>query len=147
MKWLVVGALLWPLMLATALWQQIERPASWSTSIYLAASRICHQRDDRSFHTHGVRWPVCGRCSGLYAAAPIGAIAAASARRRRRRRPDRPLVWLAVAAVPSMGTLLAEWLHLATVSNAARALSAVPLGAAIAFAIVRVAAGRAESIR
>lgn len=29
-------------------------------------SRICHQRNDRSFYFNGKKFPVCARCSGIY---------------------------------------------------------------------------------
>lgn len=138
-KWLIVASLLWPLLLATAVRQHREAPTAWSAVVYLAASRICHQRDERSFHSDGVKWPVCGRCSGLYAAAPLGAIAAAF--RRRRQGTGRFAVLLGLAALPTALTLGAEWLELSPVSNVARAWSAVPLGAAVMFAIVGVTRG------
>jgi uncharacterized membrane protein len=87
-----------------------------------------------------VKWPVCGRCSGLYLAAPIGALVAGVAIRRRTTAP-RQMAWLALAAVPTAITLAVEWLNLAPVSNLARALAALPLGAMIAFVLVRTAAG------
>ena len=104
--------------------------------------RICHQQPARSFQTAGVQWPVCGRCSGLYLGAPIGAIAIGLARRR----PRRPVAWLAIAAIPTAITLALEWLHLADVTNGARALTALPLGAAIAAVLVVTAAGRGRTI-
>jgi len=51
------------------------------------------------------------------------------------------MTWLALAAVPTAITLAVEWLNLAPVSNLARALAALPLGAMIAFVLVRTAAG------
>jgi uncharacterized membrane protein len=141
---LVVAAILWPLLLAAAVRQQLAGPSTWSAAVYLAASRICHQRDERSFHSHGVKWPVCGRCAGLYAAAPIGAIAAMA----RRRRPDQAggrLVMLTVAALPTAVTLAAEWLGVVPVSSLARALAAIPLGLAAAYVVVGVAGAGWES--
>src|SRR5262245_62149296 len=154
---LIVAAFAWPVVLAGATWELVEgRTPAWSAVVYAAASRVCHQRPDRSFHTAGVKWPVCGRCSGLYFAAPIGALAAAIAlgRRARARRQLTPSTssgrpefiagrWLAVAAVPTAATLIVEWLNLAPVSNLARAVAALPLGAMIAFVLVRTAAGEA----
>ena len=82
---LVAASIGWPLVLATAAWPDASgRPSAWSAIVYLSASRLCHQRADRSFHTAGVQWPVCARCSGLYLAAPVGAVAAVIGRRRLR---------------------------------------------------------------
>jgi hypothetical protein len=119
--------------------------------LYAAASRICHQRPERSFHTAGVKWPVCGRCSGLYLAAPVGALAAVAASRRRRR-PDRSgkttprvenrfLYILALASLPTVVTIAGEWFGVMPVTSLARAIAALPLGAAIAYVITRVASG------
>jgi len=138
---LVVASFAWPVVLAGATWELVEgRAPIWSGVVYAAASKVCHQRPERSFHTAGVKWPVCGRCSGLYLAAPIGALVAGVAIRRRTTAP-RQMAWLALAAVPTAITLAVEWLNLAPVSNLARALAALPLGAMIAFVLVRTAAG------
>jgi hypothetical protein len=152
---LIVAAFAWPALLAAATWELVEgRTPAWSAIVYAAASKVCHQRPERSFHTAGVKWPVCGRCSGLYLAAPIGALAAAGALWRRAKVPGprrsatgraqfNTRRWLALAAVPTVAALIVEWLNLAPVSNLARALSALPLGAMIAFVLVRTAAGEA----
>jgi predicted membrane protein DUF2085 len=155
-KVLVVASIIWPLVLAAAVWDRATTGGSiWTQAIYLAASRICHQRPERSFHTAGVKWPVCGRCSGLYLSAPFGAIAAMVALRRRRRPSSHPssnqsagnsdVRWLIVASLPTVVTFALEWFG-APMTTLARALAALPLGAAIAFVICRVAAGRPKPI-
>jgi uncharacterized membrane protein len=134
-KVLVALTILWPLLLAVSVWQRATAgPTTWTAIVQVIGSRICHQRPERSFHTAGVQWPVCGRCSGLYFAAPFGALAAVS--RRRRHDTSRTRALLAVAAIPTALTLLIEWLGIAPVGNAARFLSALPLAAAGASAIV-----------
>jgi predicted membrane protein DUF2085 len=156
---LAVASIVWPLMMAAAVWDRAANGGSvWSSVLYAAASRICHQRPERSFHTAGVKWPVCGRCSGLYLAAPIGAVAAVMASRRRRkdvagrlthrvnRLPRSVVLLLAIASAPTALTLAGEWSGLIPVTTLARALAAVPLGAAIAFVIVRVASGAPRTI-
>jgi uncharacterized membrane protein len=144
-KALVAASLLWPIVLGTALWQRSTgAPSIWSSVVYLAGSAICHQRPERTFQAAGAHWPVCGRCSGLYLAAPAGAVIAVGlARRPRRRRSDRSRhnVWLAAAAVPTVVTFVLEWLDLAPVSNLARFFTALPLGAAVALVVVSTAAG------
>ncbi len=44
--------------------------------IDVLGSAVCHQRPERSFWTCGFRWPVCGRCSGLYLGAAAGTLLA-----------------------------------------------------------------------
>jgi len=138
---LVVASVAWPVLLASATWPQaVGRPAAWSAVVYLAASRVCHQLPERSFHTAGVQWPVCGRCSGLYLAAPLGALAGVLVSARRL--PDRrAVVGLTAAALPALVTFGLEHLTTVPVGNVTRLLTALPLGATVAFVIVRVAAG------
>ena len=133
------AAIAWPLVAGAAVWQRAAGPALpepiWTTVIYAAASRVCHQRPERSFHTHGVAWPVCARCAGLYLAAPLAALAAI-----RRRSPSgsrlQPLRLVAVAAIPTALTLVWEWGGLGTPSNLVRFATALPLGAAITFVLI-----------
>jgi uncharacterized membrane protein len=139
-KALVFAAFAWPLLLAFALWERINYPAALpGISLYLAASGVCHQIAERSFHTAGVSWPVCGRCAGLYAAAPFGAWLALGPRRRAHQWSA--LALLALAAVPTALTVVAEWLRPPSMTNATRFIAALPLGAAIAFVIVAAGAG------
>jgi uncharacterized membrane protein len=134
---LVIASIAWPLLLGADVWRRAEgHTAAGSIVLHAAASRICHRKPERSFHTRGVQWPVCARCSGLYLAAPVGAIAALVAGRRRLRRP---IAVLAAASVPTALTLGVEWLRLADPGNLIRALAALPLGAAAAFLVVGAA--------
>ena len=137
-KFLVACAVAWPVMLASATAARISGTAPFaSTMIYLVAGQVCHQKPARSFHTTGVQWPVCGRCSGLYLAAPLGAIAALLASRRRTTRPS--VGWLALAAAPTAITFVAEKSGLAEVGNIVRFTSALPLGFSLAWVVVRTA--------
>lgn len=141
---LIVAAVLWPAALAAALVDRFDdAPSLWGTSVYLAASRVCHQRPDRSFHAHGHQWPVCARCAGLYLGAPVGAVLACVPRFARSTRRERLLLALAAAAVPTAVLWLVEIAGIAAVAGVARTLAAAPLGATLAFAIVAVAAGPA----
>jgi len=148
--WLVTAAILWPALLTAATAERIrgEAPA-FTTAIYVMASRVCHQRPERSFHTRAVSWPVCGRCSGLYLSAPIGALAAFMVRRRGPGVPTRRLgPLLGIAAVPTILTVALEWSDLTPMTSFWRALAALPLGAMAAWIIVTVAPGRpSEAIR
>ena len=148
MKLLVVASLVWPALLAETLWENVShRSAKWPIIVTLAASRVCHRLPDRSFHTAGVQWPVCARCTGLYLSAPFGALAAAWASRRGRLTPrDRMLRWLALLAVPTALTLALEWPHLVPISNGWRFVAALPLGAAIAWVLVQTVAPRTTRV-
>jgi len=137
-KALILAAVVWPMLLTGGAGARIHNPASaFASVIYAAAGVVCHQKPERSFHTAGVKWPVCGRCSGLYLAAPIGAVAAVLGRRRFQRRRD--LTWLAAAATPSLMTFAIERAGIANISSLTRFLAALPLGAAIAWVIVLTA--------
>jgi uncharacterized membrane protein len=147
---LLVAAVLWPALLAGAAWQRVTgEPAWWPAAVYYAASQVCHQRPERSFHTAGVAWPVCGRCSGLYLAAPLGGLLAVGIAGRRVRGVGRRWLraGLAVAALPTVLTLGLEWFDLAPISNLMRFAAALPLGLAVACAIVLVADPAAGSNR
>jgi uncharacterized membrane protein len=138
---LVVAACLWLGLLGAALGSRIggHTPAL-TTFVYLSMARLCHQRPERSLATNGVQWPVCARCSGLYLAAPLGALAAWWMGRDRSTRAWRAA--LIGASVPTAVTLALEWTSLAPVDNAARLIAALPLGATVAFVIVSVAPDR-----
>jgi len=153
---LAIAAIVWPILLGAAVWQRVQGQVGvLSVIVYTAGSQICHQKAERSFHTAGVQWPVCGRCSGLYLSAPFGAIAAMVALRRQRRplsqtSSNQPagnsdVRWLMVASLPTVVTFTLEWFG-APMTTLARALAALPLGAAIAFVICRVAAGQPKPI-
>jgi len=93
--------------------------------VYLAGSRVCHQREDRSFTWDGCPMPVCGRCAGLYLAAPAGLVVAGLRRRRPVTRARRVLL---LSTVPTAVTLAAEWTGAVPVGSLTRAVAALPLG-------------------
>ena len=144
---LAIASIVWPMLLGVALWQRASgHEGVFSLLIYGAASRVCHQRPERSFHTAGVSWPVCGRCSGLYLAAPFGA--ALALMRMRRRAMSRGYVrMLVIASVPTFVTLGLELAGVWAPSNLTRAIAALPAGATLAFVLVRLAAGDPQSIK
>ena len=144
---LVGAAVVWPLVAGGALWQRAASPSEMPTLaalVYAAAGRVCHQRPERSFHTHDVAWPVCARCAGLYLAAPFAAVLAF---RRRSSIASRfqPMRLVILAAIPTMITLLWEWGGLGTPSNVWRFVTALPLGAAIAFVLIATVTERRPS--
>jgi uncharacterized membrane protein len=144
-RFIAAASIAWPVFLAAGWWSGAHGGPVWVTSVvYLSAGRVCHQRPDRSFTTSGVHWPVCGRCAGLYLAAPLG-VAAAFAWRRRRAAGMPAVAGLLVAALPTAVTLVLEWTGVSAVSSAARAIAAVPLGAAVGFYLIAAAGSRAPS--
>ncbi len=141
---LVVATVAWPLVAGGALWHRVTQRGDDRSAgvalVYLLASQVCHQRPERSFETQGVVWPVCARCSGLYLAAPFAAVLAFGRRRQAQTDSRLTALWLvAVAAVPTVLTLLWEWGGLGMPPNPWRFLTALPLGAAIALVLIRVA--------
>lgn len=138
---LILGALAWPAVLGAAWWDRAAHPGGtpsvWAAVVYVAAGRVCHQLPERSFHSHGAKWPVCARCAGLYLAAPFGALL--FRRRIGKTMSGRsPAVVFVVAAVPTALTLAWEWAGFGTPSNVVRLVSALPLGAAILWILLTV---------
>ena len=139
-KVLVAASILWPALLAAGTGARVRDEGSpLGAVVYLTGGLVCHQRDDRSFHTRGVKWPVCARCSGLYLAAPLGALVALAGGRGLRR--SRDLKTLALAALPTAATFVLEHGGIASISSTQRFIAALPLGAAVAWVVVRAAQG------
>jgi uncharacterized membrane protein len=132
---LTVAAILWTITVVAAP-VAVSMPALGAPAamVYAGASRICHQRPERSFHLNGVQLPVCGRCFGLYLSGALGALAAWGSRQRGH--ATRAL--LLVAAVPTAVTWSAEVAGLSGFSNLTRALAALPLGAAGGWVFVQM---------
>jgi len=147
---LAAGWALWLVAAPVAADSRPSGPLRWAVAAtYRAGAVICHQRDSRSFHVSGVRMAVCSRCFGLYAGAAAGAAVAlawiVAARRRGEGAIRLPLTPLRAAvlacAVPTLATWLAEHLAGFEVTLLARALAALPLGAAVAALVAAWAAG------
>jgi uncharacterized membrane protein len=142
---LAVAAVVWSVALAaaaigaTAAVDWLRYP---SALVYGLAALICHQRPERSFATGGVPWPVCARCTGLYAGALLGSLAAL--RLEPPQAWDRFVQstrrWLPVAAAPTLLTLVVEWVSGVMPGHVVRSASAVPLGAALALVLILAAA-------
>jgi uncharacterized membrane protein len=123
-------------------------PAVASSAVYSVGALVCHQRPERSFVAGGRPWPVCARCAGIYLAAGVAVLALSGARGMRTRLASRPgAAWrtLFVAVLtPVVVSWVAERAGLWDSSNAARALSGIPLGLAVAAAVVaNIPVGRA----
>ena len=107
-----------------------------AAAVYGGSARICHQRADRSFRTSGLQWPVCARCAGLYLSGAAGAalgwfgLMGWSVSRAR---------WLlGLAAIPTALTWTLEASGVMAFSNTARAVAALPLGAAAGWLFIRM---------
>ena len=113
-----------------------------AAAVYVVGSVLCHQLPERSFHLWGVQLPVCARCLGMYVGGAMSAVVAivAAARDRRPIEPgSHARVALAAAALPTIATLAYEWISGDTPGNGIRAMAGVPLGAIIAWLVVRQA--------
>jgi uncharacterized membrane protein len=149
----IVASIAWGLALPLATWLASPRaPESsagyaFALAIYAAGSLICHQRAERSFHLFGVQMPVCARCAGLYVGAAVAAaFVIARAIYTLAHKPSEvssrwsipvPALWTArtvvvASCLPTIATLLYEWITGQMPANAIRALAGVPLGAAAA---------------
>src|SRR5688572_19260743 len=136
---MAVLAAAWLLLLITAPF--LATPAAGV--LYAAGALICHQLPDRSFHLQAIQLPVCARCFGLYGGAAVGS-AMGVAGFVRRWLAGRPLLWTrsmkwagtVVAATPTLATFALEWGLGWPISNAVRAIAALPLGCAVALVVV-----------
>jgi uncharacterized membrane protein len=152
----VAWALILPLAPFVASRPHASAPAAaFVLAVYGIGALICHQLPARSFRAFAVQLPVCARCTGIYAGAAMAAILAASHRTGEAAPVDRTTVaqgfsparaaqrrlrlTLAAAAAPTALTLIGEWTTGVTPSNTIRFAAGLPLGAAIAWVIVRAA--------
>jgi hypothetical protein len=115
--------------------------ASWplaalALAIYKVGGAICHQRPERSFQLWAAQMPVCARCTGIYAGGALATLASALTGRRSRRLAAGRTA-LIVAAMPTLATYLLEWMTGETPGGWIRALAGAPLGAVVAWVIVR----------
>jgi uncharacterized membrane protein len=116
-----------------------QAPA-FTALVYAAGSVVCHQRADRSFASCGLKWPVCGRCSGLYLGAAAGALLASFGLRWRQSAGR----WRRVLLLAAAPTLLSWTVETATrldPGTAFRFAAALPLGLATALWLAEVARG------
>jgi hypothetical protein len=125
-----------------------------SLFVYLTGSLLCHQLPERSFHLWGAQMPVCARCTGIYAGAAIAAVIATltarvvrrtssgpqrrffgAAQRATREAGSRATLGLAVAALPTVVTLVYEWTTGQTPANWIRAVAGAPIGVVAAWIV------------
>ena len=104
---------------------------------------ICHQRPERSFHLWTAQLPVCARCTGIYVGAAMASALAAVTIGPATWPPSRARGLFAVAALPTLATLLYEWTTGVAPGNVIRAAAGMPLGAAVAWVVVAATRARA----
>jgi uncharacterized membrane protein len=110
---------------------------------YAAGSVVCHQLPERSFFLGDRQFPVCARCTGLYASAGAAVLGwwALKILRGWRPQPVPPPLALRLVAIASVPTLVSLALGAAGFwdgSNLTRAMFAVPLGAAAGAVVAAV---------
>ena len=124
----IAAAVAWAAALPLAAWIA-ARPASplyaIAFAVYAAGSVVCHQWPERSFHLWAAQMPVCARCTGIYFAAALMAVAATGARRLRAFGASARLV-LAAAVAPTVATLAFEWATGHTPANWIRFAAGLP---------------------
>jgi uncharacterized membrane protein len=135
-----IAAITWAVTLPLATWIASGTHRPWPFSafalvVYRAASELCHQAPARSFQLWAMQMPVCARCTGIYLGGAVAALAAVAGERRVL--PAAGRTALIVAAVPSLATLVFEWTTGQMPAGWVRALAGVPLGAVVAWVIVR----------
>jgi uncharacterized membrane protein len=100
---------------------------------YVVAGLACHQIPERSFHAGAVQLPVCARCLGIY----VGFAAASLAGLRvRSLTPRAARAIAAVGSIPTVVTVVAEWMGLWQTSNGVRFAAGLPLGAAVGLVVI-----------
>lgn len=120
------SAVLWTsLLLAVGFDASRVSPPTLSALVLVTGGQLCHQRPERSFDAGAGPFPVCARCTGLYLAGAIGALAGWVGASRG---PRRTRALLVAAAVPTAATLAIEWAGISPLSNIIRFTAALPLG-------------------
>jgi hypothetical protein len=151
-----IGVVMAPVVASGPVSQASSAGYAFALLVYAAGSMICHQRPERSFHLLGAQMPVCARCAGIYAGAAVAAIVAwsgtsespgglsaeglAGGRQSMRsgRFDARARRALLVAALPTAVTVMYEWMTGQAPGNWTRLVSGAPLGAAVAWVLLRV---------
>ena len=105
-------------------------PTPLSAITYAFGSLICHQIPERSFHLQAYQLPVCARCFGIYAGFGAATVWAG------RSVPRRVRLITALAAMPTVVTVVLEWAGVWYPSNLTRAIAGAILGGAVALALM-----------
>lgn len=125
-------------LIALTPWARAHGYAALSAGVYSGFSVVCHQMPERSFHFEGFPLAVCARCLGLYVGGAAGVLFYPLARGfTRRDTPGR--AWLLAAAVPTTIDFALGFFGIWENTHLSRFLTAVLLGAAVAFYVVPAA--------
>jgi uncharacterized membrane protein len=155
---LCVLAVLWAIVLPAAAYAagQPAGSGSWhaiALAVYGLGGAICHQRADRSFHLFGAQLPVCARCTGIYlgaAAISVWYVVSGFSRTvtlsrtstvRLKADTTDVRVFLGLAALPALLTLVYEWTTGDVPANWIRAATGLVLGAATAAVVLDAVTG------
>jgi hypothetical protein len=123
--------------------------SSAARASYALGSLVCHQRPERSFFSCGRKWPVCGRCAGIYMGFALGGLLVLAGSRSRVDSSNEFVgqdtrFWrraLILAALPTAALWLLEFVGGVNPGSLVRWAGAVPLGAATAGWLGAVARG------
>ena len=113
--------------------------------VYGIGSLVCHQWPERSYHLWTAQMPVCARCAGIYFGAAIGAVVSSRSAQAFARRGTGPFALrhartlLALAAAPTVVTLVYEWTTGAMPAHAIRAAAGAAIGVVVAWLVVAAA--------
>lgn len=145
--WLSTAAVLWSGAVPTAALGASTGSAPWvwlASIVYGIGHVVCHQRPERSFAWGSAVWPVCARCSGIYAGAAVGAVLGLVAPLAVSGMPARARVWLVLGALPIGLTLACEWTTGQAPSNTIRALSGGVIGVVVGWLLTSFVGRREE---
>jgi uncharacterized membrane protein len=125
-------------LIVLAPWARANGHPFLGAVVYNGFSATCHQIPERSFHFEGFPLAVCARCFGLYAGGAAGVLFYPLARGLARR--DAPgRAWLLAAAVPTTVDFALGFFGVWENTHLSRFLTAVVLGATVAFYVVPAA--------
>lgn len=108
-------------------------------AVYGIGSLVCHQLPARSWRLWTAQMPVCARCAGIYGGAGAASVLLLVGRARGSVHTHRARIAVALAALPSLATLVYEWTTGVTPSNALRFAAGIPIGVVVAWLIVSAA--------
>ena len=149
---LAVGAALWAVLLPVAAAAASVGPRgllarSTVFLVYGVGGVVCHQRPERSFHWGAAPWPVCARCTGVYAGAAIVALLMFVWRLPSVGPAGRARWWLAMGLLPTVASLTYEWRSGVMPSHVVRMATGLPLGAAVVTLVLAVLSEAGEPER
>jgi uncharacterized membrane protein len=125
-------------LIVLAPWARANGYTFLGVGIYSGFSATCHQIPERSFHFEGFPLAVCARCFGLYVGGAAGVLLYPLARGLAHR--DAPgRMWLLLAAAPTTIDFALGIFGIWENTHLSRFLTAVILGAAVAFYLVPAA--------